>query len=293
MVSFETLLDGLEVTVGRETAAAGRDRLRKARPLSGPAVPPAATPGRATLRLFAEWLIVTTPRIPPGHRVEPETGVVHFHALCLGSIGLFDELRRPLMVRVGASGPLRACAEALREESASPSPGARAMKEALVARCLILVLRRCLEDGLAVPWLPLMDDPGLARALVAMREEPAHDFTLAALAEIAGMSRSVFAERFAGALDVPPMEFLTRFRLDRAAGLLARSELPVKTVAARVGYRSRSSFTRAFTLRHGVGPAEFRGAASKAEPGVTMAGSRMPDASGAGARPSTLRAASF
>jgi transcriptional regulator GlxA family with amidase domain len=148
------------------------------------------------------------------------------------------------------------------------------------------VLRRCVEHGLSVPWLPLLDDAGLARAVVAMREDPTHDFTLAGLAEIAGMSRSVFAERFAGALDVPPMEFLTRVRLDRAAGLLARSELPVKTVAARVGYRSRSSFTRAFTLRHGVGPSEFRGASSAAD------NVRLPS-EGASALSSGLRAVSF
>jgi AraC-like DNA-binding protein len=56
------------------------------------------------------------------------------------------------------------------------------------------------------------------------------------------------------------MEFLARVRLARAAQLLAATELPVKMVAGRVGYLSRSSFTRAFLARHGVGPRAYRAA---------------------------------
>jgi transcriptional regulator GlxA family with amidase domain len=61
----------------------------------------------------------------------------------------------------------------------------------------------------------------------------------------------------------PPIEFLKTLRLDRAAHLLARTDLPVKRIAARAGYSSRSSFTRAFLARYGLGPARFR--ASMAE----------------------------
>ena len=41
------------------------------------------------------------------------------------------------------------------------------------------------------------------------------------------------------------------------------TDLPVKTVADRVGYSSRSSFTRAFAACHGVGPLAFRSGARK------------------------------
>ena len=75
------------------------------------------------------------------------------------------------------------------------------------------------------------------------------------------MSRSVFAARFAGALGRAPIEFLTELRLARAARILAGTDLPVKTVARRVGYSSRSSFTRAFLARHGLAPMAFRSAA--------------------------------
>ena len=75
------------------------------------------------------------------------------------------------------------------------------------------------------------------------------------------MSRSVFAARFADTVGRPPIEFLKTLRLDRAAHLLARTDLPVKSIAARAGYSSRNSFTRAFLARYAVGPARFRASA--------------------------------
>jgi transcriptional regulator GlxA family with amidase domain len=93
-----------------------------------------------------------------------------------------------------------------------------------------------------------------------MREHPERVFTLTELASIAGMSRTVFAARFARALARPPIDFLKGIRLSRAANLLTRTDLPVKAIAARVGYASRSSFTRAFTAQHGAAPKAFRAA---------------------------------
>jgi transcriptional regulator GlxA family with amidase domain len=91
-----------------------------------------------------------------------------------------------------------------------------------------------------------------------MQAGPEQAFTLSTLAEVAGMSRSVFAERFVTALGESPMEFLKTLRLGRATHLLLRTDLPVKNIASRVGYSSRSSFTRAFLARYGAAPARFR-----------------------------------
>jgi transcriptional regulator GlxA family with amidase domain len=87
-------------------------------------------------------------------------------------------------------------------------------------------------------------------------------FTVTELAEVAGMSRTVFAARFTSAMARPPIEFLKGLRFARAAHLLARTDLPVKAIASRVGYASRSSFTRAFVAHHGAPPTDFRATAA-------------------------------
>jgi transcriptional regulator GlxA family with amidase domain len=133
------------------------------------------------------------------------------------------------------------------------------MAATLVRRGLILLLRRCFDHGgCPAPWLAMLDDGRLGRVVAAMQDQPKHAFSLTELAELAGMSRSVFAARFVGALAQPPLGFLKTVRLDRAAELLTHTDEPVKVVAAEVGYLSRSSFTRAFAARHGAAPAAFR-----------------------------------
>jgi AraC-like DNA-binding protein len=176
-----------------------------------------------------------------------------------GVVNLFDYLDRPLVVRFTADDVLRRCTAQFMDEMLAERLGRRAMAATLLRELLILTLRRCCGRGhLREAWLAALDDPRLVRALAAMRDRPEHTFTVAELAELAGMSRTVFAARFMEALARPPFEFLTQLRLERAAQLLTSTELPVKSVAAQVGYASRSSFTRAFLATYGAAPKTFR-----------------------------------
>jgi len=181
-----------------------------------------------------------------------------------GSVGLFDHLPGPLVEHCGADDPIRESFEQLLDEVVAQRPGGRAMAQALLWRCLIWLLRRAFARGrYQLAWLAPLQDTRLGRAVAAMQDRPQHSFTLPELAEVAGMSRSVFAARFVDMLGQSPIEFLKALRLARAAQLLTRTELPVKGVAARSGYSSRSSFTRAFVARHGIAPAAFRVAGRK------------------------------
>ena len=111
-----------------------------------------------------------------------------------------------------------------------------------------------------------LEDPRLGRAVHAMQGAPEHAFTLPELADVAGMSRSVFAVRFARALAQPPIQYLKTLRLSHAATLLRRTDLPIKGIASRVGYSSRSSFTRAFIAHHGVAPHDYRATVTASVP---------------------------
>ena len=53
-------------------------------------------------------------------------------------------------------------------------------------------------------------------------------------------------------------ECLTRIRMQRAAELLAETSLPVREIAARVGYRQPAQFAKAFGRMHGAPPSRFR-----------------------------------
>jgi AraC-like DNA-binding protein len=178
------------------------------------------------------------------------------------TVDVFEHLREPLIEPLGLDDPIRRDVVELADELVTPRPGRWRMVATLLRRIVMLLLRRCIASGTGeLSVIAGLEDTRLGRVLAAMHEHPERAYTLPELAEVAGMSRSVFAARFADAVARPPIEFLKLVRLTRAARLLADSDLPVKTIAAQVGYESRSSFTRAFCAAHGTSPTAFRAAA--------------------------------
>jgi AraC-like DNA-binding protein len=107
-------------------------------------------------------------------------------------------------------------------------------------------------------WLAGARDAEVGRTLALMHRDPAHPWTLAALAKRAGVSRSVLAERFRHFLNEPPMAYLTRWRLQLGAQMLSSSNHSVAQIAAEAGYESESAFNRAFKREFGLPPARFR-----------------------------------
>lgn len=179
-----------------------------------------------------------------------------------GAFGVFDGLREPLVVDFHDDPRVRAVFEALLAEQASPGPGTQAMLRALMMQGLVALLRRLCEGGTcSLPWLAALGDPRLTRALDVLLQSPEQPHTLESVARTAGMSRSAFSERFGQAFGRSAMDLLREIRLDRGAALLRTTELGVQAVAERVGFASRSHFSRAFRARFGVDPAGYRTAA--------------------------------
>ena len=107
-------------------------------------------------------------------------------------------------------------------------------------------------------WLAGAHDADVGKTLALMHRNPGHPWTIAALAQEAGVSRSVLAERFRHYLNEPPMAYLTRWRLQLGAQMLASASYSVAQIAAEVGYESEAAFNRAFKREFTVPPARFR-----------------------------------
>ncbi|HWY64891.1 MAG TPA: AraC family transcriptional regulator [Rhizomicrobium sp.] len=109
-------------------------------------------------------------------------------------------------------------------------------------------------------WLGGLRDRSIGRALNLMHAEPSRGWTLNALAEEAGLSRSAFAERFAGYVGIPPMQYLQKWRLQIAASQLLAGGAGIASIAADVGYEPEAAFSRAFKRVIGQSPADWRNA---------------------------------
>jgi AraC-like DNA-binding protein len=270
MIALERLLDGLDVEVTPLVADAGKAPTVHGRPDGTGLIELACgarlrvAPDRAGL-VPARWAgdLDGLEDGWPGSGPDSAASVCARVRVTYHAVDVFERLRAPLIEPLGLDDPIRRDVVELAGELAMPQPGRWGMVATLLRRIVLLLLRRCFaraHGDLAV--IAGLEDTRLGRALAAMHEHPEHAYTLPELAEVAGMSRSVFAARFADAVAHPPIEFLKSVRLTRAARLLADSDLPIKDIAAQVGYESRSSFTRAFSSAHGASPTAFRAAAA-------------------------------
>jgi AraC-like DNA-binding protein len=107
-------------------------------------------------------------------------------------------------------------------------------------------------------WLHGLKDQYVGRALAALHDRLAHGWSVADLAEVAGLSRSAFVERFTAAMGAPPMQYLAKSRMLLAKELLAERQKSIGQVAAAVGYDAEAAFNRAFKREFGVPPARWR-----------------------------------
>jgi AraC-like DNA-binding protein len=176
---------------------------------------------------------------------------------------LLATLPRLLCVRRTASmadDPLEKLVEFTIAESRDRRAGGECVRLRLGELMFVEVVRRHLAT---LPpeqrgWLAGLRDPMVGRALALLHERPAHPWTLEELARDSGASRSVLAERFTHFVEDSPMQYLTRWRMQIAARLLAESTSKVSAVALDVGYDSEAAFSRAFKKAAGVPPATWR-----------------------------------
>ncbi|WP_444886569.1 cupin domain-containing protein [Microbulbifer sp. JMSA008] len=143
------------------------------------------------------------------------------------------------------------------EEAFAQNCGRQAILDRLFEVIVIRVLRHLMEEGLTqVGMLAGMAHPRLRLALIAIHEQPAHDWSLEELAQQAGMSRSVFARSFRDQVGTTPAAYLQRWRISLVQRALKQG-LPFKLVVEEVGYGSEAALSRAFKACVGCSPRQW------------------------------------
>lgn len=172
---------------------------------------------------------------------------------------LWHGLPPVLHVRTTGRATLDALISVLRSEAEAPKPAGSTLIDMLSTALFALIMRSMVgEQQWQAGVLGLLSDPRLVPAVDEVLKRPGHDWTLAALADIAHMSRASFIRHFGQASGLKAMEWINGVRLAHAARLLRQGRLPAGLVGEQSGYASEAAFGRAFKRRYGVGPGAYR-----------------------------------
>lgn len=158
---------------------------------------------------------------------------------------------------------LRMLMTAIRDEIEGARAGSEAIVTDLASALFVMVVRIHLcrvgpDSGL----LALLAHRQLGRAVAAMLDDPARNWTLDELARCANASRASLVRMFRDTAQRSPVSFLAELRLELARRRLSATSLPVAIIAGEVGYESESAFSRAFHRHFGMRPGEARAAAA-------------------------------
>jgi len=156
-------------------------------------------------------------------------------------------------------------------EAASGRPGSQTVIARLADVLFIQIVRGHLASLPAngSGWLGALADTQIGAALGHIHQNPEQDWTVQSLAAKVAMSRSAFASRFMRLVGEPPLSYVTRWRMQKAASMLRDGKQTLAEVASKVGYDSEAAFSKAFKRAVGSAPGAYRRALRV--PGVDVA----------------------
>jgi AraC-like DNA-binding protein len=213
-----------------------------------------------------ELNIPCTPDGPPVHYiVAGESGPLDMTVGCgtlnvrYGeALSLFDHLTEMLVIDLSEVPGVSNLFKLMMDEQSADSPGKPVIQGAIMTQLLVYMLRTLGQQSEAsLNWLNALDDPRLARAIDHILDDPGGLHTVESLANVACMSRSAFSKHFHDAFSRSPMALVNHVRLERAAKMLSARQASIEQIAQRVGFSSRSHFSRAFKKHTGISPAVY------------------------------------
>jgi AraC-like DNA-binding protein len=170
----------------------------------------------------------------------------------------------PAMIHVRGVERLSVLVRMVGEEAGGEAYGRELVLTRLVEVLLIEALRAAQTERAPPGLLRGLADRRIAAAIRQMHGDAERSWTVAEFAKEAGMSRSVFFDRFTRIVGQRPMEYLLAWRMAVAKDLLRTQDIALDEVARRVGYGSASTFSTAFSRHVGQPPGRYARGAEKA-----------------------------
>lgn len=200
--------------------------------------------------------VLVPPGVQPKAEVDGDWSVLHLYL----PVGLVEQLNPDWRDHTGRGlwygardGILRLAARAA-EDMASDDGAARFHADGTLRQ----LIARLVPALTRAPSPERLSPHALRRVLALLDARYAQGLTVAELADAAGLAESHFARAFRNSTGVTPGTAIRLRRIRAACELLARTDMPVLEISAKVGYADPGFFARVFRREHVCSPAAWR-----------------------------------
>ena len=160
-----------------------------------------------------------------------------------------------------APAGLEASVRFLADEARSNAPGAQIAIDRVLDLLFVQAVRAWMTTNQSrdIGWLGALSDPKIGAALSHIHALPAKTWTVDALAQAVGMSRSGFAARFSNMVGHPPLGYLKGWRMTLASQRMREEyDAPIAEIARSVGYETEAAFGAVFKKYFDSPPGRWR-----------------------------------
>ena len=175
---------------------------------------------------------------------------------------LLEELPEAIYLKNGGSLDnqwLEGAVNMLIQETSKPAHGFEAITSRLAEVLFIQIIRAYIhEHGVESGFLAALSDQNICRALRYVHHHYSSEVSVGEMARVACMSRTSLSTRFNALVGMPPGTYAAKWRMLKAAELLATTGDSISAVTLQVGYQDESAFSRAFKNEFGQYPGAWR-----------------------------------
>ena len=100
--------------------------------------------------------------------------------------------------------------------------------------------------------------PAVVQAMRLLEARPAHGWTLTELADQLHLTPGYLVRLFKSATGLPPMTYLARHRVEKAASLLLHTDQSITQIGRAVGWADQNYFARRFKAHYGLSASTYR-----------------------------------
>ncbi len=134
-----------------------------------------------------------------------------------------------------------------------------ALVDRLTEVLFLKLLYRYVEKNPELPgFIFAFSDQRIYRMLELIHREPATPWTLESLGNKIGMSRATVARQFHNVVGMPPLQYISNWRMMKAHHMAKYSTLPFEEIAEQVGFSSARALSKAFLRKYNYTPSQLR-----------------------------------